>query len=135
MHELMQFEMDEKSGDAWTIITEHGLFRYAKLPEGVASSLAEWQIILVEILRGVLYTEVYIDNIFCVRKTIEVHREISNKIFNRLNRANLRKIVKKCQLFKNEIEILRFLLNATSIKPTLTKVHSLQKAPVPVNQK
>ena len=64
-HAFMQFLIDEKSREALTIITEDGLFCYTRLPEGVASSPAECQDILEDILKGVPFTEIYIDNVYC----------------------------------------------------------------------
>ena len=42
----MQFLVHEDSRNPLTIITEDGLYRYVKLPEGIAASPAEWQNIL-----------------------------------------------------------------------------------------
>lgn len=59
----MQFELDDESKYALIIIMHDGLFRYRKLGEGIASSPAECQDILEDVLRGIKNTEIYIDNI------------------------------------------------------------------------
>ncbi|XP_044760826.1 uncharacterized protein K02A2.6-like isoform X2 [Coccinella septempunctata] len=116
-HAFMQFEIAEESRDPLTIITEDGLFRYRKLPEGIASSPAECQDILTDILKGIDNTEVYIDNIYCTGRTDKEHLLTLEKIFFKLNEYDLRVNIKKCELFKEKIEILGYLLDQEGLKP------------------
>lgn len=131
----MQFPVDEKSRDALTIITENGLFSYTKLPEGIASSPAECQEILEDILRGVSHTEIYIDNVYCTGRNNKEHIETLCEIFRRLEKAGLRINVDKCDFFKREIEILEFMIDETGLKPTPSKVKAINEAPIPTNFK
>lgn len=131
----MQFAIDDESKEELTIITEHGLFCYKKLPEGVASSPAECQEILEDVLRGIPNTKIYIDNIYCTGKTREEHIQILNEIFSRLEKAGLKVNLNKCDFFKKEIEILGFLIDETGLKPTISKIKAVQEAPIPKNQK
>lgn len=134
-HAFMQFELDERSRDALTIITENGLYRYTKLPEGVASSPAECQEILEGVLKGIPHTEVYIDNIYCTGKDDNEHIKILNEIFTRLDKAGFRLNILKCEFFKKQIEILGFLIDESGLKPNPSKVKAVKEAPVPQNHK
>lgn len=121
-HEFMQFELDDESREALTIITHEGLHRYTKLGEGIASSPAECQDILEDILKGLKHTEVYIDNIYCTGRSDDEHIETLTEIFSRLDRAGLRVNLDKCDFFKPEIEILGYLLNEEGLKPSQSKI-------------
>ena len=98
----MQFELDESSKDALIIITQEGRFRYTKLGEGIASSSAECQDILEDILRGVPHTEIYIDNIYCTGRNGKEHIEILTQIFSRLQKAGLRVNLGKCDFLRKQ---------------------------------
>ena len=134
-HAFMQFEIDEDSRDPLTIITEDGLFRYTKIPEGYASSPAECQENLEIILKGIPFTEIYIDNIYCTGRTPEEHIKILEEIFHRLENAGLRINVEKCDFFKKEIEILGFLIDETGLKPAPSKIAAVKNVPIPKNSK
>ena len=69
----MQFLVHEDSQNPRTVITEDGLYRYVILPKGISSSPAKCQDILENILKGILHTEIYIDNIYSTGKTPEEH--------------------------------------------------------------
>lgn len=134
-HAFMQFEVDEESRDALTITTEDGLFRYTRLPEGVASSPAECQEILCEILKGISHTEIYIDNIYCTGTTEEEHLQILTEIFSRLEKAGLKVNLAKCDFFKTQIEILGFVIDEAGLHPAPSKIKAVQEAPGPKDHK
>ncbi|XP_046737570.1 uncharacterized protein K02A2.6-like [Diprion similis] len=134
-HAFMQFELDDESKDALTIITHEGLHRYTRLGEGVASSPAECQDILEEILNGVPHTEIYIDNIYCTGRTEQEHIDILTEIFSRLEKAGLRVNLLKCDFFKNEIEILGFKISEKGLHASPSKIEAIEKAPTPTNVK
>ncbi|XP_046744305.1 uncharacterized protein K02A2.6-like [Diprion similis] len=134
-HAFMQFEVDEGSRDPLTIITEDGLYRYTKMPEGIASSPAECQENLEGILKDIPFTEIYIDNIYCTGRTTEEHIKILEEIFRRLVNAGLRVNVNKCDFFKKELEILGFLIDESGLKPAPSKISAVKDAPTPKNSK
>ena len=57
-HAFMKFLVHENSLNPLTIITKDGLYRYVKLPEVIASSPAERQDILEDVLKGIPHTEI-----------------------------------------------------------------------------
>lgn len=117
------------------LITHEGLFRYTNLAEGVASSPAECQDILEDILKGIPHTQVYIDNIYCTGPSDEIHVEILTEIFSRLESAGLRVNLDKCDFFIDQIEILGFVIDEEGLKPSTKKTRAIKDAPVPENHK
>lgn len=134
-HAFMQFEVAEDCRDPLTIITQKGLFRYKKLPEGVASSPAECQDIVTDILKGIPNIEIYIDNIYCTGKNDSEHLDNLEKIFYRLNEAGLKVNESKCEFFRSEIEILGFKLDKTGLSPSPSRIHSIVNMPSPKTKK
>lgn len=130
-HAFMQLSLDDESREALTIITHEGLYRYTKLGEGIASSPAECQSILEEILKDIKHTEIYIDNIYCTGKTDKEHVDILTSIFERLEKSGLRVNVNKCDFFKDEIEVLGFTISKQGLKPSESKIKAITKAPAP----
>ncbi|XP_011687071.1 PREDICTED: uncharacterized protein K02A2.6-like [Wasmannia auropunctata] len=132
-HAFMQLVVDNESREALTIITHEGLYRYTKLGEGIASSPAECQDIIEEILKGVKNTEIYIDNIYCTGATDQEHLEILTEIFDKLEKAGLRVNLDKCDFFKDEIEILGFVINNRGLQPSESKINAIKNVPIPKN--
>ncbi|XP_045466783.1 uncharacterized protein K02A2.6-like [Harmonia axyridis] len=134
-HAFMQFEVAENCRDPLTIITQKGLFRYKKLPEGVASSPAECQDIVTDILKGIPNIEIYIDNIYCTGKNDSEHLDNLEKIFYKLNEAGLKVNESKCEFFRSEIEILGFKLDKNGLSPSPSRIHSIVNMPSPKTKK
>lgn len=130
-HAFMQLSLDDESKEAATIITHEGLYRYTKLAEGIASSPAECQKIIEDILKNIKHTEIYIDNIYCTGTTDEEHVDVLNTVFERLENAGLRVNVEKCDFFKDEIEVLGFTINNRGLQPSESKIKAITHAPVP----
>ena len=132
-HAFMQFTVDESSRDALTIITENGLFRYTKLPEGIASSPGECQDILEEILKGIPHVAIYLDNIYCTGKSDREHLSTLDQICFTLNEVGMKVNPKKCDFMESKLEILGFSLDREGLKPSSSKVRAITEAPIPKN--
>ena len=134
-HAFMQFSVDHESRDALTIITSEGLFRYTKLPEGISSSPGECQETLCKLVKHIPHTMVYIDNIYCTGKTDEEHLSIIEQILKALDDANLRGNWKKCDLFKNSLDLLGYCLNQEGLHPSPNRVEAIKKMEAPTTLK
>lgn len=67
-HAYMQIPVEEKSRECLTIITHLGLYRYRKLPEGIATGPGDFQRKMETCLQGIKNVAVYIDNIYVTEK-------------------------------------------------------------------
>ena len=88
-------------------------------------------------MKGIKYTEIYIDNIYCTGRTEDGHVEILNEIFKRLESAGLRVNLEKCDFFKDKIEILGFVIDESGLEADPAKIEAITitSASTPKNQK
>ena len=70
-----------------TINTQKGLFRYTRLPFGVASAPGVFQRVMEEILHGIPNVVVYLDDILASSPSEEEHGKLLDDILDRLQAA------------------------------------------------
>ncbi|UYV64981.1 K02A2.6-like [Cordylochernes scorpioides] len=98
----LQVEMhpDDKEETAFT--TRSGLWQFNVMPFGFCNAPATFKRLMEAVLQGIA-TEiclVYLDDIIVLGKNFEVHLSNIEKVFKRLQSANLKLSLKKCKLFK-----------------------------------
>ena len=85
----LQLPLDPKSRDLVVVNTLKGLFRYTRLPYGIASAPGIFQRIMEGLMRGVPGV-VYLDDILIAGKTEAEHAVALEEVLNRLGQAGLR---------------------------------------------
>ena len=83
-HAYLQLELEEESQELVTINTHKGLYKYTRLPFGVASAPAIFQRTMESLLQGLPMVCVYIDDIIS-GKTPEEHLHNLNEVSNTWN--------------------------------------------------
>ena len=91
--------VDENSKEFLTINTHKGLFRYNRLPYGVASAPYIFQRTMEGLLQGIPSTGVLLDNILITGPSTEEHLDIIEKVLRRLSEAGLRLKAVKRQVY------------------------------------
>nr|XP_046478641.1 uncharacterized protein K02A2.6-like [Neodiprion pinetum] len=134
-HAYMQIPVEESSRDYLTIITHKGLYRYTKMPEGIASGPGDFQRKIEQCLAGIDGVIPYIDNIFCTGKDDKEHLEALNAVFKRLEDYGFKVNISKCDFFKEKLDILGFVIDQNGLHKSKTKVKAMIEAPTPVNKK
>ena len=134
-HAYMQIPVKENSRDYLTIITHKGLFRYTKLPEGVASGPGAFQKNMENTLQNIPGTRAYLDNIYCTGKTDEDHLSSLIAVFTRLENRGYNINIEKCEFFKEKIEILGFALDKKGLHMSQEKIRAMVTVPIPANIK
>ncbi|KAL5467316.1 hypothetical protein EMCRGX_G031528 [Ephydatia muelleri] len=89
-HAYLQLPLDEKSKEYVTITTHKGLFRYNRMPFGVASAPAIFQRTMERILQGIPHVHVYIDNILVADSTEKEHLVTLEKVMSRLGECGIK---------------------------------------------
>ena len=80
-----------------------GLFRYQRLPFGIATAPAIWQKAMSIVLQGCKGVIYYIDDILVTGKTRAEHEENLRHVFQRLEQFGLRIKLSKCQFFQDSV--------------------------------
>ena len=125
--------VDENSKEFLTINTQNGLYRYNRLPYGVASAPGIFHRTMEGFLQGIPSTGVLLDNILIIGPSTEEHLDNIEKVLRCLSEAGLRLKAVKCQFMKPVLECLGHRVDTEGFHPVETKVKAIQEAPAPKN--
>ena len=128
-----QMLVDEQSQELLTITTHKGLYRYRRLPYGVASAPAVFQRTMEQILQGIPGLVVFMDDMQITGSTVEEHLERLDQVLHRLAEYGLRLQKEKCEFLKEEVEFLGHIINKDGLQPVPSKVKAITEAPAPTN--
>ena len=132
-HAYEQILLDEGSKKFVVINKQKGLFRYNRLPFGVASAPAIFQRTIEGILQGIPHVCVYIDDILVTGKSEEEHLQTVDEVLSRLEAAGLRLKRNKCTVMLPSMEYLGHTISAEGLQPTTEEVCAIVEAPAPQN--
>jgi hypothetical protein len=130
-----QLVLDEESKKYTTINTHKGLFRYNRLPFGIASAPGIFQRVMENILQGIPNVIVRIDDILVTGPTRGRHLENLENVFTRLENVGAHLKRSKCTFLAPEVIYLGNNVNKDGIQPVPEKIRAIQDAPRPTNLK
>ena len=125
-----QMSLDQHSKELVVINTHKGLFRYTRLPFGVASAPAIFQKVMDTVLQGPPNVICYLDDILITGCNEEEHLGNVERVLERLHKYNIRAKQTKCSFLCPSIEYLGHRVDATGLHTTTTKVEAVLKAPL-----
>ena len=129
-----QMKLDEKSQEICTINTLKGLYRYTRLPFGIASSPAIWQRFMEQALGGLTGICVMQDDVLVTGASDDEHLKNLEKVFERFRKYGLRLKAEKCSFMQPMVVYYGLCISKDGVKPTKEKVEAIKQAPVPKNQ-
>ena len=132
-HAYQQIPLTDDSKRYTTINTHKGLFRYNRLPFGVASAPAIFQRTMDNLLQDLPHVCVYLDDILITGPTDEAHTKTLDKVLRRLNDAGVHLKREKCFFMLPSVKYLGHRISASGLQPTDGKIKALKDAPVPHN--
>ncbi|GBN10299.1 Retrovirus-related Pol polyprotein from transposon 297, partial [Araneus ventricosus] len=126
--------LDAFNGSQWftTLDLKSGYWQVEVRPED-RESPATFEILMETVLRG-LSSEaclVYLDDIIIVGRTFEEHLNNLRKVFQRLQKANLKLKPKKCRFFQREVAYLGHVISAEGVKTDPEKIKAVVDCPRP----
>ena len=127
----LQVPLDEEALQLTTITTHKGLFKFKRLPYGIASAPAVFQAVMDKLLAGVEGVSKYLDDILIAATTRQVLLERLAVVLSILKQAGLRLKKSKCTFMTDSVEYLGFQVDAKGLHATQEKVKAVQDAPVP----
>ena len=128
-----QMILDEDSRDLVTINTHKGLYRYIRLPFGVASAPAIFQKTMDMVLQGLPSVICYLDDLLITGRREKEHLANLKQVLQRLKQYGIRAKHSKCSFLSPSVEYLGHCVDATGLHMTHSKVEAIQKAPRPGN--
>ena len=128
-----QLLLDDESAEYVTINTHRGLYRYTRLPFGIASAPAMFQKVMDTILQGIPNVICYIDDILVTGKDDKAHLNTLAQVFERLKKHGIRMKKEKCHFMRPSVEYLGHCIDADGLHATPEKLEAVVKAPEPTN--
>lgn len=116
-----------------TINTHKGLYRYNRLPYGVASSPGIFQRTLENVVQGIPNVLVRVDDILITDRIRKEHLNTLSEVLSRFKKVGIRLKKQKCVFMAEEVVYLGFKINKHGIYPVESKVEVIDKAPSPTN--
>ena len=92
----LQLPLDEESQKLTTVSTHKGLFQYTRLPYGIASAPAIFQMTMDKILQGLNGVSCYLDDILVTGKDDTEHLTNLQSVFERLQEYGVQRKKSKC---------------------------------------
>lgn len=126
-----QVRLDEKSHELVTISTHKGLFRYTRLPYGVASAPGKFQKIMEALLQHIPKTAVFLDDILIGGADQTEHRQLLNKVLTTLEMAGFKLAFEKCEFEKTGLTYLGYKITDKGISTCESLTNAIKNAPIP----
>jgi hypothetical protein len=121
-----QIRMNPRDKDKTAFITKQGLFRFTRMPFGLKNASATFQRVMNEILEGLDFAKVYVDDILVSSPDYETHLHHLDIVFTRLADANMRVKTKKCSFARSEVPYLGYMPTADGIQPDPAKLEAIR---------
>ena len=132
-HAYQQMPLDEESQKYVTINTHMGLFRYTRLPYGIASAPSMFQAQMEQVLQGIPGVLVFLDDILITGENEAVHLQRLDAVLQRLDAYGLRLKNAKCSFMQPQVEYLGHLIDADGLHPRPCKVEAIASVAQPTN--
>ena len=128
-----QVPLDEESRKYVTINTHRGLYRYTRLPFGIASAPAVFQKTMDTILQGIPNVICDTDDILVTGVDDEAQLRTLSKVLERLQKHGVRLKKSKCGFMSQSVEYLGHQVDAQGLHTMTEKVDAVVHAQVPNN--
>ena len=125
--------VEEKSQEYLTINTHKGLFKYNRLPFGVASAPAIIQRTMESLLQGLKHVAVYLDDILITGQSEADHLQTLENVLGRLEAAGMILKAAKWLFMQKMVEHLGHRITSEGIHPAAEKLRAIKDAPAPQN--
>ena len=130
-HAYNQLVLDDDARQYLTINTHRGLYRYTRLPFGVASAPSVFQKTMDTILQGMDGVICYLDDILISGKSEAEHLTNLKRVLQKLKEHGVRIKKDKCAFMKMSVQYLGHLIDADGIHATDAKLKAIVDAPPP----
>ena len=126
-----QLEVKEEDKPKTAFITRSGLWEYNCLPFGLSGAPATFERCMELVLKGLQWKSllIYLDDIILFSTTVDEHLIKLDEVFERLKKAGLKLKPAKCELLKNEVAFLGYVVTGEGVKPNPSKVNVVKNWP------
>ena len=116
-------------------VTPLDKFEFTRCPFGLSQAPAYFQRLMNQVIKGLPFAFVYLDDVLIHSPDIETHLKHIRILFQRLREADLKLKGSKCNYFKTHVQYLGHLVSGNGIRPLPEKLESVKKMPAPTTPK
>lgn len=127
--------LEKDSSKFFNFSTPNGIFRFKRVPFGIASAPELFQKLMYRYFGGIGGVVLYFDDILICASTKDEHDEILEKVLERARLLNIKFNADKLQLCVKEVKYIGFMFNEEGIKPDKNRVESIINLKHPNNKK
>ena len=119
-----QVPISEADCHKTAFVTRHGFWEFRTMPFGLTNAPATFQRLMELALLGLQWTDclIYLDDVIIFGRTFEEHTSRVSKVLTRIQQANLKLKVEKCDMFQEEVEFLGHIVSKEGVKPNPTNI-------------
>ena len=128
-----QLVLDKASKELVTVSTHQGLYRYTRLPFGVASAPAIFQRTMDQVLHSLPGVMCYLDDIIITGATDQKHLSNLAAVLERLRVKGFRLKKDKCHFMQTTVEYLGHVIDANGLHTSPKECQAITEAPAPKN--
>jgi len=112
-----------------------GLYRYNRMPFGIANAPAIFQRIMDQVIPGIPNCIAYLDDILVTGVNEEEHFKTLEMVLSKLGEFGLRCNMDKCLFFQDQVSYLGYIISKSGKQPDPKRIEAIQKLPTPADVK
>lgn len=132
---FLQIELDEESKQLVVINTPLGLFRFNRMPFGIANAPAIFQKAMDQLISGIPNCAAYLDDIIITGQNEEEHLQTLKQVLERVRQFGFKCNREKCQFFQDQVHYLGYIISKNGKIPNEERVEAIKNFPIPKNVK
>ena len=113
------------------VVTPFGMFEFLRMPFGLRNAGQTFQRMMDEILAGLDYCFVYLDDILVASRLVEEHKIHLEEVLTQLQQHGLVLNAEKCAWFQPAVSYLGHEVSSSGIRPLADRVSAISKFPLP----
>lgn len=128
-----QIEVNPRDVQKTAFTVEHGKYEFLKMPFGLKNAPSTFQRVMDNVLRDLIgkVCLVYMDDIIIYSTSLQEHLVNLRKVFNALQKYNLKIQLDKSEFLCKEVAFLGHLVTSEGVKPNPDKIIAIKNWPIP----
>ena len=132
-----QMALEEESQNVTVFITPLGLYKWKRLPMGLASAPGAFKNLMELIFAGLSYevSLVYLDDVIVFGRNFEEHLKRLELVFQRLSEKRLKIKGSKCNFLQKRVRLFGHIISESGVEVDPEKVRAIEKMKEPTSLK